>query len=172
MRPIAESSTAIAGTSYKALYTALESLGVFWVNTGNNVQGAEAVYKELKQSAIGRLDAAKKTVADPFQLANLIVCTAWYGSEVALRSNGIRMEEYLGNFGAGLESALLSCDTAVAAQVAKPIAYGQLIIPAKLSVTNRNLGLLAEKYDSNQLKQLLGSIQNRSRTYQSSSLTI
>lgn len=148
VRPIAESSSTVAGTSYKAFYNALESLGVFWVNTGNNVQGAVAVYKEIKQSAKGRLDAAKKTVADPFQLANIIVCTAWYGTEVALRSNGIRMEEYLGNFGAGLESALLSCDTAVAAQVAKPIAYAQLIIPARMSVRDKNLTILANQHGS------------------------
>ena len=130
------------------LYNALESLGVFWVNTGNNVQGVLAVYNSLKENSKTKMEALKKTVSDPFQLANILVCSVWYGGELALRSQGIRMEEYWGNLGAGLESAALSCDTAVAAQVAKGISYVQLIVPAKFSVTDRNLRKLGNRYGS------------------------
>ena len=43
--------------------------------------------------------------------------------------------------------------------------YAQLIIPAKLSVTDRNLRKLAEKYDSLELKGLIKNYGNSKGSY-------
>ncbi len=148
LKSIFEGSSRSVTSSYHALHYVLESLLVFWVNTGNNVQGGWAVYKNFKKELQSKRAAIKKTVSDPFQLANIIVCSTWYGTELYLRSKGMAPEQF-GNIGAALESAALSCDTAVAGQVAKPLAYAFLIIPAKYSVTDRNLRKLANQYGSN-----------------------
>ena len=145
------------------LYNALESLAVFWVNTGNNVQGLNAVFKKLYNESPSYitsrpkkiLEASKRLTSDPFQLANVIVCSAWYGAEVAIRSLGFRPEEQFGNLGAGLESAVLSMDTAAAAQIAKPIAYSQVVFAPKKDVSTPYLLNLARKYDSEVLSKSL-----------------
>lgn len=146
-----------------ALFNILESLAVFWVNTGNNVQGLNAVFKKLYQELPGYitsrpkkiLEASKGLSSDPFQLANVIVCSAWYGGEVVIRSFGFRPEEQFGNLGAGLESAVLSMDTAVAAQIAKLIAYSQVVAAPKKDVSTPYLLDLARKYNSQALSKSL-----------------
>ncbi len=59
------------GGVYKIAYDAAESLAVFWVNTGNNVQGFLGVYGIIKDAGKKRIEAFNETIADPFQLANL-----------------------------------------------------------------------------------------------------
>ena len=148
IKSMLDGSSRLVTSSYHAVHYALESLLVFWVNTGNNVQGGWAVYKNFKEELQNKRGAIKKIVSDPFQLANIIVCSTWYGTELYLRSQGMAPEQF-GNIGAALESTALSCDTAVAGQVAKPLAYAFLIIPARYSVTDINLRKLANQYGSN-----------------------
>ena len=143
----------------RALYIPLESLAVFWVNTGNNVQGAWAVAKDIYKnspdyttSRVKKVVKTTKTLAsDPFQLANMLVAVTFLSGEVALRSYGFRPEEAFGNLGAGLESAFLSMDTAFAAQFAKPLAYGQVVGAARKDVSTPYLLHLAREYNAENL---------------------
>jgi len=143
----------------RALYTPLESLAVFWVNTGNNVQGAWAVAKDIYKNSPDYTaskvkkgaNTIKELLSDPFQLANAWVAVIFLSGEVVARSYGFKPEEAFGNLGAGLESAFLSMDTAFAAQFAKPIAYTQVVTMPKIDVSTPRLMDLARKYKSEEL---------------------
>ncbi len=132
-------------------YDLLEAFAVVWINTGNNIQGSFDVYKncvndaKLKNSPSPKLDGFLDFIADPFQFSNLIVSSTWLFTESILRSYGIRAEDSLGSLGAGLESAFLSCDTAVAGILAKPIAKAQILIPARYTTSKYYLSNLALK---------------------------
>ena len=112
-----------------------------------------AVYSRVKETTNSRLKAIREIVdprvADPFQLANVVIVGSFLAGRYVIREViGFKAEDYGGNRGAGIESEIQSCDTAVAGQVAKGIAYAQIIIPARISVTDRNLRKLANQYDS------------------------
>lgn len=147
----------------RVAYGAAEALAVFWVNTGNNVQGGWSVYKKCVNDAKAAGSAepwkagAREYLGDPFQVANLIVCTAWYATEATLRSAGFRPEEQFGPLGAALESSILSWDTAVAAQLSKPLSNYLVVRPARKSVRPSNLMNLALEHQATGLQeQLMG----------------
>lgn len=144
-------------------YGAVEALAVFWINTGNNVQGGWSVYKKCVNDAkaIGSTEpwkaGAREYFGDPFQVANLIVFSVWYATEVTLRSIGLRPEEQFGLLGASLESSILSWDTAVVAQLSKPLINYLIIRPAKKSVKPSNLMNLALEHQATELQKKLMS---------------
>ena len=145
-------------------YNFLDALAVFWVNSGNNIQGLAAVrghiYKNLPNKSYGiakkALHSAKELASDPFQLANMVVLPVWYFSVLALRSHGIRPEEY-GNVGAAIEASLIGIDTAVAAQFAKWGTRYNFTIAPYLSELNPRLLYLANKHGADELTNSLKS---------------
>ena len=142
----------------KFAYGAFDSLAVFWINSGNNAQGLIAVYNKLYHEAGKTIHSAPKRaakalkglVSDPFQLANIIACSVWYAGVLALRSNGVRLEEY-GNLGAAVEASLIGIDTAVAVQIAKRMIYHRVADASKLDVSTGNLLHLSKKYGAEEM---------------------
>lgn len=150
----------------RALYKLADAIATAYINVGNNLQGGTAVYKKLVEDArkSGSLtpyrDAAIEFMQDPFQVTNAGVVLLFNSVEIAIRSLGIAPEElfeYIGArpLGAGIESSVLSWDTAVAAQLSKITCTYLVTTPAKKSVNPYNLMNLALEHDATNLQQRL-----------------
>ncbi len=144
------------------LHTMLESAAVFSINSGLNVQGVAAVYKDIfkklpdKSSSIARksYDAFKKTMSDPFQAANVAACVLWAAGEVAMRSYGFRPEEY-GNIAVAVEAGFIGANTVFAALLAKQFVRYNVVEKPNYNVSTLHLMHLARKYGSEKLETRL-----------------
>ncbi len=141
------------------VYKFLDFVTVFWVNSGNTIQGSVAVYsnisKNLPDAAASRWhktkEAFKALYADPFQRANLIVTPLWFAGIFALHSYGFNLQAHFGNLGAALEASLIGVDTAVAAKFAKEGEHYNFTVAPYLSVSNPKLLYLAKEHGANEL---------------------
>lgn len=139
-----------------------EGLASAYINVGNNAQGGYNDFMNCLADAKAAgsqepyQDALREYFSDPFQAANFGVVLTWNLAAVGLRLAGLNPEK-LGPIGAGLESSVLSWDTAAAAQFAKPLSYALVVVPSRYSVKPDNLMKLALEHQATGLQeQLMG----------------
>ncbi len=146
----------------EGLHNVLESVAVTSINSGLNVQGGFAVYKNIFKKLPDKLspttrksyDAFKKTMSDPFQATNVAACTLWAAGEVIMRSYGFRPEEY-SNIAVALEAGLLGANTVAAALLAKQFVHYKVVEKPNYDISTLHLMQLARKYKSKKLETRL-----------------
>ena len=159
--------------AYNFLYGVADSLAVFWINSGNNVQGSAAVYSSVYKNLSGKTSSAARNAqkafgelwSDPFQRANIIGCAVWLGGVELLRLNGIMLEEYFGrigmsNLGAAAEAAAIGVDTVAIALGARWMEHRRVVDLPKWELNPGNLLYLAHKYHSQELMDSLSDSRN------------
>lgn len=151
------------GQSSSIFYRLLDSTAVFWVNSGNNIQGSLAVYSNIYKNLPKKMSSVKQKIgaafeelrSDPFQLANISVVPTWFLGILAMHSYGFNFEEHFHNLGAALEASLIGVDTAIAAKLAKGMIYYNFSVAPHLKVSNPRLLQLARSYGAEEMMESL-----------------
>jgi len=140
--------------------TALDLADVFattYISVGNNLQAGLAVFGKYVDDArkdgspTPYRDGLNEFMSDPLQVSNLYVVAGFnFIKAVALFGFGFRPEA-IGPIGAALENTVMSWDTAIMAQLSKPISTSLVVKPAKKSVEPYNLMNLALENEATSL---------------------
>jgi len=133
----------------------------FWINTGNNVQGINAVYQKYKKESTAitewgkRKDAWNHLYDDAFQKAQIWICSGIYAIATGLEWTGMQAEKLLGNIGAAIQSGAQSGDTLYSAVAAKSIIKNKVLKPAQKSISDFGLMGIAQEFGSKRLEEKL-----------------
>lgn len=146
---------------------ALDIADVFattYISVGNNLQAGYAVWRKYVEDARASgsptpsRDGTNEFLMDPLQVSNLGVVAGFNVLKAGLLFGvGFRPEEIgsIGPLGAALENTVMSWDTAIMAQISKPISTALVVVPAKKSVSPYNLMNLALDYEATNLQNEL-----------------